>query len=87
MASISPLDISAYYRIYEKEETFNTRWISEFPVANNDILKSWRQEPSRLWVKADQVYKIDGMRKVHQLMATMMNWLYGRPNVDTFLET
>lgn len=76
-ANVYSINIVASYKLSEKGDTFNTRWMSNFLVAIKDILKSWWHEPSKLWVKADQVYRTEGLRKVYQLMDAMMNQLYG----------
>ena len=85
--SISSEDIIAYYRLLDKEETFNTKWLSYFSVPMKDILMPWWQDLSKFQVKNDPVYRMKFLKKVYHLIAAMMNQLYGRPHNDTFLRT
>lgn len=81
------VDITTYYRLLEKKYTFNTKWLSEFQIPNKDILSSWWKYPSKLWVKVDQVYMTKCLRNFYQFMVAMMNQLYRRSYIDTFLRT
>lgn len=84
IAAISSANIVAYYRLPERQEVLNARWLSEFVIPVKDILREWWQDPSKFWVRTYQAYKIEGLRKVYQLIATMMCRLYGKADCDVF---
>jgi len=75
ISTISSTNIIAYYRLLERHEIFNTRWLSSFVTPVKDILREWRKDPSKFPVKTDQAYKTEGLCKVYQLIATMMCYL------------
>jgi len=41
LATISPTDISTYYKLPERQVTFNTWWLSSFVTSVKDILREW----------------------------------------------
>ena len=84
IATIASLNITAYYKLPKKQQVFNTKWLTGFTTLTKDILRSWWQEPAKFWVRTDQAYKIEGLRKGYQLIATMMCRLYGKANCDVF---
>jgi len=49
-----------------------------------DILREWWQDRAKFLVREDQIYKIDELRKVNQLITIMMNLLCGREDCDVF---
>lgn len=85
--TISSTYITSYYKFLEREETFNSIWLSCFLVETKVILRSCWQDPSKFRIKVDQLYRKKGLRKVYQLSDAMMNQLYGIADIDTFLRT
>jgi len=71
----------------EKEEVFNTRWLSNFVILTKVIMREWWKDPSKFQVRSDQIYRTSGIKKVYHLISAMMNQFYGRANVDVFLGT
>ena len=87
IANISLADISAYYRLPERQELFNTRWLAKFGTPMKVILREWWQDLSKFRVKIDQAYRTEGLHKVYQLIFAVMFWLYGKANYDVFYGT
>lgn len=85
-ATISSIDFSTYYRLPKKEEAFNTQWLSNFVIPTKEIFREWWQEPSKLWVRNDQVYRMEGIKKVYQLITAMTNLLYDKPDANASLK-
>jgi len=73
LTSFTIVDISTYYKLPEREEAFNNIQLLAFNDSTKDILKSWWQEPTKFSFRENQVYNTEGLWKVYQLMATMMN--------------
>src|SRR5699024_9802031 len=84
LATIFTTDIATYYRLHERQEIFNTRWLSNFVMSIKDILREWWQDPSKLRVRADQAYRREGLWKVYQLISAVMCHLYGKVDCDVF---
>lgn len=87
IATIFAEEIKTYYKLLEKQQTFNTTWLVGFTTPTKDILRDWWQDPEKFRVRTDQAYKTEGLCKVYQLIAVMMSQLYGKGERDVFFGT